>query len=726
MKTFFPLFFVLIASLTLTGQIEFAPLTHNGQLMTTKSANDRIQAASPYADVIQLNVQTLKTDSICVDLFLLDDPFERLDFDPSGIIGGDVEIEGNCVIFNAGFIQFPVVDSIDLFIVDETGKETPVLLIVKTRPALQLPFIDNFFYPGPYPNDDLWLDRSVFINRSLAFEPISLGAASFDGTNEEGVPYGGGTGISDRLTSSFIDLSDKDFPVLQFYYQARGRGFAGFPRKADSLILEFRNQEGGWSQIKAYPGIGSEDVKPFQYEEISIAEEFRYDGFQFRFKNISRRDGVLGLWHLDNVRLIDEPVPTQNIPDISILSEPSGILTPYRALPYNQFRNWISTQTAEFIDISVSNNFPSTQEVSISRLKVNALPENTPLIEETLLEVPPVATENQRTLEPGQFTFTNELKRRNGLINALQNLAFNEDDSIQIEMIYEIEPENEGNEPAFEGNNTVRSVNDIRDYFAYDDGSAEVGIYVQGTGQFDMVAQEYEAIEGDTLKAVRMMFPFVFAEGERQRFELLVWIDSLKSTPDFSRFYDQPIFGARHKEGPASFTNFSLKTPTGEDTTLYIPAGKFYVGWRQVSSSGPFGLYLGFDRDSPEATSRIFFNTTGTWNSLSGGTAQGAIMIRPVFGSKIQVTTEVNQPPLLSIPSFEVYPNPTMDFLYIKDQNKVRKQSQFVAVNSLGQKLFLPHKGNKISTRSLVPGFYILLWVDQERGKVAQTRFVKK
>jgi hypothetical protein len=726
MKTFFALFFALIFALSLTGQLEFVPLTHNGQLLKGEAANDEMLAASPYADIIQLNVQTLKTDSICVDLFLINEAFERLDYDPSGIIGGDVEIEGNCVIFEAGFIQFPVVDSIDLFIVDETGGETPVLLIVKTRPALQLPFVDNFFYSGPYPNDDLWLDRSVFINRSLAFEPITLGAATFDGTNEEGVPYGGGTGISDHLTSSFIDLSDRDFPVLQFYYQARGRGFAGFPRKADSLILEFRNQEGDWSEVKAYPGIGSEDVPPFQYEEISISEDFRYEGFQFRFKNISRRDGVLGLWHIDNIRLIDEQVPTQNIPDISLISEPSGILSPYRALPYNQFRNWISTQTADSIDIAVSNNFPSTQEVSISRLKVNALPEKIPLIEETLLEVPPVVNENQRTLVPGRFNFTNEIKRRNGLINALQNLTLNEDDSVQIEIIYEIEPENEGNEAAYQGNNTVRSVNDIRDYFAYDDGSAEVGIYVQGTGQFDMVAQEYEAIEGDTLKAVRMMFPFVFAEGERQRFELMVWIDSLKSTPDFSRFYDQPIFGARHKEGPASFTNFSLKTPLGEDTTLYIPKGKFYVGWRQVSSSSPFGLYLGFDRDSPEATSRIFFNTTGTWNSLSGGTAQGAIMIRPVFGSKPQITTAVNHPPLLSIPSFEVYPNPTGDFLYLKDQTRFGKEAQFVAINSLGQKLFLTHTGNEIRTGNLVPGLYTLLWIDENSDKVARTRFVKK
>lgn len=725
MKPFFTTAFLVILGISsLWGQIQLVPLTHNSNLAKEKSAN--LQASTSYADVVQLNVQALKTDSICISLFLINEAFDTLEYDPTGILGGDIEIEANCVIFSAGFIQFPVVDSIDLFLIDESGNETPVLLIVKTRPALDLPFIDNFSAPGPYPDDDLWMDRHAFVNRNLAFQPLSLGVATLDGTDEFGVPYGGSTGVSDYLTSSFIDLSTYDFPVLQFYYQARGRGFGGFPRTADSLILEFRTSEGDWQRITSYPGIGNEGVSPFEYEEIPIAEPFRHDGFQFRFKNISRRDGVLGLWHLDYIQVRDEPVPTSNIADISLLEEPSGILSPYRAIPANQFKNWISSQTASDIQISISNNFPSTQEVSLSRLRVQAQPANMPLIEETLLEVPPVVPENQRTLASGQFEFTNPIKRRDGLINALQTLTFEEDDSTRIEMTYEIEPENEDNQAVFAQNNTATSYNDFLDYYAYDDGSAEVGIYVQGTGQFDMVAQEYEAIEGDTLKAIRIMFPFVFSEGERQRFELMVWTDSLSATPDYSRFYDQPIFGAAHGEGPASFTNYSLKTELGADTTIFIPKGKFYVGWRQVSSSSPFGLYVGFDRDSPEATSRIYFNSTGTWNPISGGNIQGAIMIRPVFGSKIQVTTQASQP-VIRPESLSVYPNPTSDYLYFLNRHVLRSDvRQLIAVNSLGQQYVLNTNGNKISVQNLSPGLYTLLLADEFGTILGQSRFVKK
>jgi len=293
-------------------------------------------------------------------------------------------------------------------------------------------------------------------------------------------------------------------------------------------------------------------------------------------------------------------------------------------------------------------------------------------------------------------------------------------------MIYEIEPENEGNQTVFIQNNTAISYNDFLDYYAYDDGSAEVGIYVQGTGQFDMVAQEYEAIEGDSLKAIRIMFPYVFSEGERQRFELMIWTDSLSNTPDYSQFNDQPIFGAAHGEGPASFTNYSLKTQTGEDTTIFIPKGKFYVGWRQVSASSPFGLYVGFDRDSPEATSRIYFNSTGTWNPLSGGSIQGAIMVRPVFGSKIQVTTQ-SSPPSVRPESLSVYPNPASNYLYFMNPNALNKDvEQLLAINSLGQQYVLNANQNKVSIQNLPPGLYTLLLTSEFGTILGQSRFVKK
>lgn len=164
----------------------------------------------------------------------------------------------------------------------------------------------------------------------------------------------------------------------------------------------------------------------------------------------------------------------------------------------------------------------------------------------------------------------------------------------------------------------------------------------------------------------------------------------------------------------------------GADTTIFIPKGKFYVGWRQVSSSSPFGLYVGFDRDSPEATSRIYFNSTGTWNPISGGNIQGAIMIRPVFGSKVQVTTQTSQPAVRP-ESLSVYPNPTSDYLYFLNRHALGSEvKQLIAVNSLGQQYVLNTNGNKISVQNLSPGLYTLLLADEFGTILGQSRFVKK
>jgi len=70
-----------------------------------------------------------------------------------------------------------------------------------------LPFFDDFAYPGPFPDDELWMENLVFINNTLGFELVSVGVATFDGLDGTGTPYGGGFGSSDTLTSIPLDLS---------------------------------------------------------------------------------------------------------------------------------------------------------------------------------------------------------------------------------------------------------------------------------------------------------------------------------------------------------------------------------------------------------------------------------------------------------------------------------------------------------------------------------------
>ena len=47
-------------------------------------------------------------------------------------------------------------------------------------PAVKLPFIDDFSRAGLYPQQQLWADRYVFINKSYSVNPPSFGVATFD------------------------------------------------------------------------------------------------------------------------------------------------------------------------------------------------------------------------------------------------------------------------------------------------------------------------------------------------------------------------------------------------------------------------------------------------------------------------------------------------------------------------------------------------------------------
>ncbi|HNY56122.1 MAG TPA: hypothetical protein PKI86_10860, partial [Chitinophagales bacterium] len=55
--------------------------------------------------------------------------------------------------------------------------------------SLSLPFFDDFYQNEIYPNPGLWQDNFVFINTTYPKETITVGVATFDGTDARGKPY---------------------------------------------------------------------------------------------------------------------------------------------------------------------------------------------------------------------------------------------------------------------------------------------------------------------------------------------------------------------------------------------------------------------------------------------------------------------------------------------------------------------------------------------------------
>ena len=140
------------------------------------------------------------------------------------------------------------------------------------RDTLCLPFFDDFsnlsafldsnsllcndtvYNTSPskvYPNHLYWIDSSVYINQTYAYQPPTYGTATFDGLNKAGTPHNEALdyGLADALTSKpiFLRVTLVDTVYLSFYYQATGYGDS--PETSDSLLLEFKDASGNWTHV---------------------------------------------------------------------------------------------------------------------------------------------------------------------------------------------------------------------------------------------------------------------------------------------------------------------------------------------------------------------------------------------------------------------------------------------------------------------------------------------
>jgi hypothetical protein len=123
-----------------------------------------------------------------------------------------------------------------------------------TDQSIELPFFDDFAHYTLFPDENLWIGKSVFVNRDFPLHPTNTGAATFDAIDETGALYTTADWIpfqADEMASRPIRLDSVFTPVTRaltpgdslyfsFFYQPQGTGDE--PEPLDSLILEFSRQ----------------------------------------------------------------------------------------------------------------------------------------------------------------------------------------------------------------------------------------------------------------------------------------------------------------------------------------------------------------------------------------------------------------------------------------------------------------------------------------------------
>lgn len=577
----------------------------------------------------------------------------------------------------AQFVEFGPVHRVPQPISSETGAAARVSF------TPSIPFWDDFSQGL----DTLkWKVEGASYTETIGIRPPSLGMVLFNGVDQNGRAYSQQVrdqGESDYLSSKTFDLStisssERNSLFLSFYWQAGGN--AELPDENDRLSLQILDPQGNWLTIWSKGGGDNLDRNKFAQELIQIKPEWQHAEFQFRFFSNGRQSGPFDSWLLDYVYLNTKRTESNiNYPDRAI-TKPNAVRLdgfgayPWELLSKNQSGKWTTVQN-EFLNLE--NRFRA-MEYSISAkdssgtvlLSINA---NTPfnpvpnaLERRTFLSR--TFTEIELPSTPSDLLFETKLTTGDGIL-----FEVNQGDTTRYPSV------------DYRSNDQVLTKFPIRDFFAYDHGSADYAAGInQRSGQ---LAVAYTTPEQVFLKGVSIYF--TNAIQANQAIDLVVW-SKLDQKPIYSQ---ETIIPARSPGGELVY--FPLEKP------IQV-TGEFFVGFTQFTNEF---IHIGLDKINDQGA-KIYYNVGGGW--VQNKEVKGSLMIRPHITKSLAGGDN-------SLPetTYRLFPNPVTDELQIQGQF-----SDLTVVDSFGREILLPreqtNQGEIVNFRGQRPGIYVVNLITPE------------
>ncbi|MFI5148954.1 MAG: T9SS type A sorting domain-containing protein [Bacteroidia bacterium] len=558
-----------------------------------------------------------------------------------------------------------------------------------------LPFADDFRYNGPYPDSARWLDNYTFVNSTFPIAPLNWGVVTFDGLNKTGYPYDFTAAQSssvpcDTLTSKRVNVSgvpanSNDTLYLRFYYQAQGRG--NQPEPADSLVLEFRSfKDSTWREYWSQPGYtltGNDTSFRRVMIAINLLDTGKYistSWFQFRFRNYATPLGCLDHWHVDCIQLKNFTHYTDTLIHGAAFAYPplSFLGHNLQAMPWRQYAG--ASDIAPNINTFIRNNDLGTLPVTYQyqawdhTLQFGSLyTGNDPV------GFQPFPGHGYETYAPvanppvgaNSFTFGTSLSDTNTFV-----------------VNHMVEPYAD----------TVRCRQNFYNYYAYDDGTAELGYGLEGvgTGAGAQLAVQYTLNHADSLKAVQFFWNPILKDVSADGFRLCVWGQG-SGGPGSMLYRSDSLFTPHYMPGFNHFATYYLNHPLAL-------SGTFYVGWMQFTEDN---MSVGFDQNTNSVTQNYY--RTDSLSSWYGSIYSGSLMIRPLFGDTIRMTGVREQAGTLN--NLHIYPNPANDQLIVAIPASDEGMHFHIEIFDTYGKLVLSRlivNTETIDISSLSPGFYLV------------------
>ena len=573
--------------------------------------------------------------------------------------------------------------------------------------ALTLPFFDDFSTSVNQPNPQKWVKGgSVFINNNATLTHPTLNVATFDGLKTNGTPYNYNdafaNGATDSLTSLPIDLAKyatTDSLYLSFFYQSQGLGEV--PDSNDSLIVQFLTNGDKWeTTFVAKDGkhiISMDTIKiinNIKFIQILLpinSSKYFHDKFQFRFRTFGKQSGQFDVWHVDYIYLdkiranpqlqrYDAVTKKLYFYDYAFRNPINSILKNYNAMPLTQFlakpeKELSDTVKADVYDLWFDNIVAATFTITnlLTGKTLVSLPKKGDKLQTNVIS-------NQTTNFAIKNTFADSLKRESG-------------SKVILKAKFDM-----NSQDFFRMNDTISRIVELNNYYAYDDGTAEVGAYLKKG--FGRVAIQFINNKADAVQAIRINLQTLLDSTRlaNTNLSLQVMANDRGKPGRILRGLSSKI---KYPSTQNGFIEYTFEPVAVADT--------FYIGYTQLSDDE--ALVVGIDNNSPQFAKNHFYNISNEWinldkvTSLSGfNPIKGSLMIRPVMGGiakEITLATEEE----IQDRSLVISPNPTSDIIRWNDASLKNAE----ILDMLGKSVVSERTNDQeINISNLHTGTYIL------------------
>jgi hypothetical protein len=554
---------------------------------------------------------------------------------------------------------------------------------VLTDPV-ELPFFDDFSGHSYFPDPGKWIDDYVFINNTYSDRQITSGIATFDALDNNGRLYSTASSYgfqSDQLTSQPVNLSytAADNIWLSFLYQAGGLGDS--PEPEDSLTLQFlAPDENKWYSI--WKAAGTTDLT-FKSAIIRITDQrFLKSGFQFRFVNYASLSpnqndpsmvGNCDHWNLDYVLLNRNRNAGDTIfSDVAFTLPIRSVLKNHEAMPWKQYREIELQEMGSSVPVHYRNNDTITRNVTRDFIIWDVY--------------------NNSTSYQFSAGATNIGPLTSVDYNA--NIVYSFNSANNDSALFRITAMLKTDQFDPKRNDTMVYYQTFKNYFAFDDGTAEAGYGINGLGSRNaMFAFRFRSFIADTVRAITICFNDSYTDANKRAFDLMVWDDN-NGLPG-NIIYTQEEVMVEQGQNINGFYTYKLQEKVSVN-------GIFYVGWRQRSESF---LNAGLDVNTPNG-GKQFYWLNGEWQQSQ---VTGTVMIHPVVGDAL-IVTSVNDVIYNDKKLIRIWPNPATDHITIDVGDQIYSGDGSVTIMDLsGRELKKTVLSERIDISSLPAGIYIII-----------------